>query len=179
MRHPPILIPALLSALLPTPCRGVDQGPPTALQPVELRCEHLEAPLAIGVTDPQLSWRVVSAAAERRGQGWNAYRVQVASTLAELEAETPDRWDSGWRPGRGATSTCYEGEPLGALDISWWRVRVSVSGLRPDAPGAGAASPGRSWLPGGKSSSNTAGVFPYAHTQRPARSGGRWPSWAR
>ncbi|QDT10187.1 hypothetical protein K239x_21420 [Planctomycetes bacterium K23_9] len=63
-----------------------------AIEPGHLRCEYIENPLGIDITQPRLSWRVTSA---DRGQSQAVYRVMVASSLENLANNKGDLWDSG------------------------------------------------------------------------------------
>lgn len=84
-----------------------------SLQPFDLRCEGLEAPLGVGVTAPRLSWRLRSSG---RGVEPVAFRVRVC------DPEVPV-WDSG-RVGSDAVAAVYAGPPLTSRAAYRWTVKV-------------------------------------------------------
>lgn len=53
------------------------------LVPIDLRCEYLQNPLGIDVTQPRLSWVLASG---NRDQAQSGYRILVADNLSDLEA---------------------------------------------------------------------------------------------
>ena len=57
---------------------------PVGISAARLRCEYLENPLGIDVSQPRLSWIVES---KQRGQRQVAYQVLVASTEAGLNSD--------------------------------------------------------------------------------------------
>ena len=111
---------ALLLALM-GPARGLAEdrpGPPTGLT-VEL----LRFPARAVITDPQpeFGWIVQDP---RRGAVQSAYRIQVASSRAQLAAGEPDLWDS-LRVERDASQNVeYGGTPLPAGTACAWHVRT-------------------------------------------------------
>ena len=86
-----------------------------------LRCEYLSNPLSIDAATPRLSW--VPQSAER---GWkqSAYRVQVASSQADLTAGKADLWDSGKVKSSQTLNVRYAGAPLQSGARCYWRVQV-------------------------------------------------------
>ena len=54
----------------------------TTVRAVSLRCEYLENPLGIDVTEPRLSWRIENIKANVRGQKQTAYQILVAASAA-------------------------------------------------------------------------------------------------
>ncbi|MBK8980109.1 MAG: family 78 glycoside hydrolase catalytic domain [Planctomycetes bacterium] len=116
-------LPSLLAAVL-TGCLGVATDGAASLHVVELRCEALRDPLAIGTPTPRLSWRVEADAGAPRGLGWDAVQVEVSHDRDGLLSGAHDLWDSGWVEGRSTIGLVYGGATLAARDVGWWRVRI-------------------------------------------------------
>ncbi len=74
-----------------------------------LRCEYLENPLGIDVSNPRLSWILESA---KRGQMQKAYQVLVASTQENLTNNIGDLWDSGKIDSDQSVHVVYKGNNL-------------------------------------------------------------------
>ena len=66
-----------------------------SLLPVHLCCEYAIQPLGIGERQPRLSREFDTDNPTVRRQRQTAYRVLVASTIAQLQNDQADRWDSG------------------------------------------------------------------------------------
>ena len=62
------------------------------IAPVNLRCEHLRAPLGIDIPRPRLSWNLAS---ENRNSVQYAYEILAASSLSLLQADKGDLWSTG------------------------------------------------------------------------------------
>ena len=56
-----------------------------------LKCEMLTNPLGIDVTQPRLSWEMVS---KKRNVEQKAYQILVASSAEKLAQNNGDLWDS-------------------------------------------------------------------------------------
>jgi alpha-L-rhamnosidase len=106
------------AALLLLRCAAFGQG---AVSAVELRCEYLVDPLGIDVEQPRLSWVL---AASQRGQMQSAYQIVVASTMASLEKDTGDLWDSKQVHSGDTAQAAYAGRPLTTGMQCYWKVRV-------------------------------------------------------
>ena len=91
------------------------------IQPVHLKCEYRVDPLGIDERTPRLSWALQ---AEERGQTQSAYRILVAASEEELEAEENLLWDSGRVESGGTVGVEYEGEALRSGSQCVWKVRV-------------------------------------------------------
>jgi alpha-L-rhamnosidase len=85
-----------------------------------LRCEYLTNPAGIDVETPRLSWMLPPSAASAQ----SAYQVLVASTLASLEQERGDLWDSGRVPSSQNAWIEYGGAPLASGQRVYWKVQV-------------------------------------------------------
>ncbi|GAA2073718.1 family 78 glycoside hydrolase catalytic domain [Actinomadura alba] len=93
-------------------------GDEPSLRPVDLRVDHLAAPLGIDDVAPTLSWRFASGP---RDQAQTAYQVRVAAAVRGLAR--PDLWDSGKVPG-ASVAVQYAGRPLRSRQRAAWQVRV-------------------------------------------------------
>jgi alpha-L-rhamnosidase len=94
---------------------------PSELRPVGLKCEYRIDPLGIDEVAPRLSWTLES---ERRGQTQSAYRILVARSEEDLEAEENLLWDSGRVESGRTVDVEYEGEELRSGSHCVWKVRV-------------------------------------------------------
>ncbi|MBP5393545.1 MAG: family 78 glycoside hydrolase catalytic domain [Bacteroidaceae bacterium] len=93
------------------------------LKAVFLTCEDLNNPMAVGSSQPRLSW-VNVADRNDKNQLQTAYHIQVASTRERLLRGDVDLWDSGRRRSDESRYIPYKGNPLsGNLDC-YWRVKV-------------------------------------------------------
>jgi alpha-L-rhamnosidase len=94
---------------------------PSELRPVGLKCEYRVDPLGIDVRAPRLSWALES---EGRGQVQLAYRILVARSEEDLEAEEDLLWDSGRVESGRTIGVEYEGEALRSGSRCVWKVRA-------------------------------------------------------
>ena len=95
-----------------------------ALTPQRLRCEYLENPLGIDITEPRLSWELRAPDEDARGLRQSGYQVQVASSADLLASDKPDLWDSGEVESDETVGIVYGGKNLASGDRCHWRVRV-------------------------------------------------------
>src|SRR6266542_4264612 len=86
-----------------------------------LTCEYLRSPLGIDVARPRLSWRLEATGRDVRQ---TAYQVLVAGSLAALDADRGDQWDSGRVTSIYSTHRIYDGEPLQSRQRCFWKVRI-------------------------------------------------------
>jgi alpha-L-rhamnosidase len=94
---------------------------PSVLRPVGLRCEYRVDPLGVGERVPRLSWTLES---EERGQVQSAFRILVAASQGDLEAEENLLWDSGRVESCRTIGVEYEGKALRSGSHCLWKVRV-------------------------------------------------------
>jgi alpha-L-rhamnosidase len=92
-----------------------------AMRPVLLRCEYRVDPLGIDETAPTLSWALEG---EGRAQTQSAYRVLLAGSEEDLEAEENLLWDSGRVESSRSVGIEYEGQELRSGSRCVWKVRV-------------------------------------------------------
>ncbi|HEY1784697.1 MAG TPA: hypothetical protein VGG30_04080, partial [Pirellulales bacterium] len=108
---------AVLVSLAATPQAEV-------VRPADLRCDYLVNPLGIDDPHPDLSWRLTTANASRRGLKQSAYQILVARERRLLDADRGDLWDSGRIESEQSIHVSYQGKPLQARSNCWWKVRV-------------------------------------------------------
>ncbi len=86
-----------------------------------LTCEHLTNPMGIGNPQPRLSWKLLS---NRAGEVQTAWEIRAASTMAGLQAGSPDLWDSGKMVSDQSVLVPWAGKPLGSRSQVFWQVRI-------------------------------------------------------
>ncbi len=91
------------------------------LQAEYLRCEYRVDPLGIDEEAPRLSWTLTG---EERGQRQTAYQVLVASSVAALDSDNGDIWDSGQVASDNMSLVEYAGSELSSGTEYYWKVRV-------------------------------------------------------
>ncbi|MDP8944702.1 MAG: family 78 glycoside hydrolase catalytic domain, partial [Actinomycetota bacterium] len=94
---------------------------PSELRPVGLKCEYRVDPLGIDERTPRLSWTLES---EGRDQTQSAYRILVAGSEEDLEAEENLLWDSGRVESDRTVGVEYEGEELRSGSHCVWKVNA-------------------------------------------------------
>ena len=87
----------------------------------DLRCEHLQNPQGIDVTQPRLSWMLQSG---ERGVKQSGYQILVASSEAKLKSGAADLWDSGQISADTSILVAYAGKPLASREECFWKIRV-------------------------------------------------------
>lgn len=87
----------------------------------DLRCEWLNNPLGIDVTQPRLGWALK---ADARAQTQYAYQILVATTEAKLKVGKADLWDSGKVVSSQSVLVPYAGKALKSHTACFWKVRV-------------------------------------------------------
>ena len=90
-------------------------------RPVRLKCEYRVDPLGIDDRSPRLSWTLES---DGRGQTQSAYRILVAGSEEDLEAQENLLWDSGRVESDRTIGVEYEGEVMRSGSHCVWKVRV-------------------------------------------------------
>ena len=108
-----------------------------SVRPVDLRVEHLEAPLGLDAAHPRLSWRLAPADTLQRGQRQTAYRIRVGTGTAG------DVWDSGRVESAQQHLVPVGGRALRAGEALRWTVEVWDEAGRASAPAASEWTTGR------------------------------------
>lgn len=94
------------------------------LTPGNLRCEYLNDPSGIDVLKPRLSWILISSKPSLRNKSQTAYQVLVSKSLAELNKDRGDLWNSGKVVSDQSINIHYDGTPLQSAMECFWKVRV-------------------------------------------------------
>jgi len=89
--------------------------------PAHLRCEAMEQPLGIDITQPRLSWWLQD---ERRGARQTAYEIRVSASEEKLAQGQADIWDSGRVESDQSVNVPYAGPALESRRRYYWEVRV-------------------------------------------------------
>ena len=87
----------------------------------DLKCELLEAPLAIDNTSPHFSWKMDS---KQNGSSAIAYQILVATDLSKLNEQEADLWNSEKVVDSNSVGIKYQGKPLASRSLAYWKVRV-------------------------------------------------------
>ena len=75
-------------------------------------------PVGLSAAAPHLSWELVSG---ERGVEQRFYRILVASSEENLDANRGDKWDSGWVRSDESVYIPYGGAPLRSRETCFWR----------------------------------------------------------
>ena len=105
-----------------------------AIKPIRQRCEYLVNPLAVDAGNPRLSWEIDGG--QERNLKQTSYQIQAASSIALLDQNRPDLWDSGRINSSETNQIEYKGKLPGPGKMIYWRVRVT-----------GNQGPASSWSP--------------------------------
>ena len=87
----------------------------------ELSCEYATNPLGVDTPRPRFGWLLQS---EQRSQLQSAYRVLVATSEKQLQANVGDKWDSGKVNSDQSVNVDYQGKALTSGEKCYWKVRV-------------------------------------------------------
>ncbi len=109
----------LLVCLLMTAC---GEKHPVTLS--NLRCELITDPIGIDCVTPRLSWEINS---DHRGLYQTAYRILVASSLGQLNADQGDLWDSGQIQSGNSIFVPYSGKELKSRAECYWKVQIDTN----------------------------------------------------
>jgi len=91
------------------------------IQVQNLRCEMLNNPLGIDVTQPRFSWQIT---ATQRNVQQESYQIIVASSKEKLAADNGDLWNSGKVQSNQSIHVTYAGKALQSRDNCFWKVKV-------------------------------------------------------
>jgi alpha-L-rhamnosidase len=92
--------------------------------PVNLRCDFLENPSGIDVTNPALSWNIQAKNPKVRGIRQSAYQILVATSPDLLRIDEGSQWNSGKVLSDLMGQVQYEGKPLQSSQKYWWKVKI-------------------------------------------------------
>ncbi|WNS46668.1 glycoside hydrolase family 78 protein [Paenibacillus sp. MMS20-IR301] len=88
---------------------------------VDCRTEYLVNPLGLDVLQPRLFWKLET---EAPAAVQTAYQILVSASPAELEQDRGEMWDSGRTESSESAHIVYQGAPLQAEAVYYWKVRV-------------------------------------------------------
>lgn len=86
-----------------------------------LKCEYRKNPLGIDVTQPRLSWQLIS---DRRGAKQAAYQVLAASEADKLSNDKADLWNSGKIDSDQSIHVVYDGDSVSSRQRVYWKVII-------------------------------------------------------
>ncbi|MGM9475787.1 family 78 glycoside hydrolase catalytic domain [Pedobacter sp. GSP4] len=101
--------------LLTLPVFGQD------IQVAQLSCEYRKNPIGIDVAAPNFSWKLTSA---KHNVMQNAYQLLVSGSLAQLNKDIGDVWDSKKINSDQSIQIKYTGSKLLATKKYYWKVKV-------------------------------------------------------
>ena len=90
------------------------------LTPIMLTAEYNSEPIGIQSEKPCFAWQFES---NKRDQHQSAYQVLVASTLAKLDKDNGDLWNSDKIYSDRSYNIQYKGKPLQSRQAYYWKVR--------------------------------------------------------
>jgi alpha-L-rhamnosidase len=91
------------------------------LKITNLKCECLIDPIAIESQHPIMAWQLTSKSSAKSQK---AYQVLAASSIALLEKNIGDLWDSHKVNSSNSTQVIYQGKPLSSRKKVYWKVMV-------------------------------------------------------
>ncbi len=94
------------------------------IAPAALRCDNSVRPLGLQDIHPRLGWQVTAAKAGLFGLRQTAYQILVASSLAKLDANSGDLWNSHKVSSNQSVNIRYAGRLPGSGQRCWWKVRL-------------------------------------------------------
>ena len=94
----------------------------------ELTCEYATNPLGVDTPQPRFGWLLKS---DKRAQLQSAYRVLVATSEKQLQADVGNKWDSGKVNSDRSVNVEYRGRPLASGEKCYWKIRVWDKQSRP------------------------------------------------
>jgi alpha-L-rhamnosidase len=92
------------------------------VSPDRLQCEYRTTP-TVDTLQPRLGW-LVTANPEQRNQSQSACQILVADSLASLEKDEGNLWDTGRVASNRSTQIVYAGKPLESGKQYFWKVRI-------------------------------------------------------
>jgi len=121
-----IVVQLIMSVLLAYPYARLLHADPVSL--TGLKCEYKTNPLGMDVTQPRLSWQVLSS---ERGWLQIAYQIRVAQSPAALSQGAELLWDTGKVASPESVQRAYAGPGLQSGKRYYWQVRVWDAQDRP------------------------------------------------
>jgi hypothetical protein len=98
-----------------------------------LLCDGSVDPLGVDQPAPEFHWELSARGPKSRNLEQDAYQILVATSLARLDRNRGDAWDSGKIAGELRPSVAYGGNPLSSDTLYYWKVRVWDAKGQPSA----------------------------------------------
>ncbi len=114
-----------LSVLLCVGSICANERASTPIRLHDLKVEHLTDPIQLDVAQPRLSWKIMADDRETKNIQQQSYHVLVSSSIALLEQNTGDLWDSGQVTSAQSILIPYKGKELKTRQACYWKVRVT------------------------------------------------------
>ena len=121
MIGPKATVAMLGTALLIAVCPAETNARPAEIGALGLTCEYAVDPLGVDTPQPRFGWLLKS---DQRAQLQSAYRVLVATSEKQLQANAGDKWDSGKIASADSVNVEYRGKPLASDEVCYWKVQV-------------------------------------------------------
>lgn len=96
----------------------------SSIAPVDLKCEYLTNPEGLDELHPRFSWTLSALNDSDYGQKQTSYRILVSRSLAKLDKNLGDMWDTGWTSSDRMQLIEYKGNPLLSDKNYYWKVCV-------------------------------------------------------
>ena len=103
------------------------QAEDSAISIEGLTCDYQMSPLGIDSPSPRFGWKIVSDSLTDIDQ--TAYQILVATSVALLEKNTPDVWDSELIASGQSIQIPFEGKSLQSTQRYYWKVRVKTKDI--------------------------------------------------
>lgn len=91
----------------------------TESKPITLRVDYEDSPSNLPPDRPRFSWQL-----DRETGGQSAYQLLVSRSPETLDNDIGDAWDSGKVETSDSVNVVYDGAPLAADSVYYWKVRI-------------------------------------------------------
>ena len=95
-----------------------------SIYPTELKCEHLNSPLAIDIKKPRLSWLCAPENSSAKNKKQTAYRILIATSEENLSKNKGDVWDSKKVVSNKLNDIIFSGKSLRSFTKYFWKVML-------------------------------------------------------
>jgi len=96
----------------------------------DLRCEYKIDPVGIDVSQPRLSWKIIS---DETNVMQSAYEIKVATLEQALKEDKNLLWESGKIQSDQSINVEYAGKALSPMQRAYWQVRIWDQNGKPTA----------------------------------------------
>lgn len=101
-------------------CKTYGQDHGKLCEPIELKCEHLTAPIGVDTPRPRFTWMLKD---DRQGALQTAYQVLVGTDSVAVDNNRGNAWDTG-KQSQSTLLVSYGGKKLAAQTKYFWKVVV-------------------------------------------------------